>query len=302
MKLRKSLSLGLCLALSCGNQPNSNPSAPQELEGVYVSFYPLEYFAETIVGETLEVTNYLPAGADPKSWRPNPEQLQELQRFRLLLFHGVGLEAWAQQANLPLSRTHITADRFRKEWIQIGRKTHSHGARGKHSHAEWDSHTWMDPLLALQQAEMVFEILTEAYPEHEDSFRSGFERLQEQLQDLHRQWRELSSAISDVQFYASHPAYNYLSRSYQWKIHNFDWNPQEELTAAAMEPVEGPGILLWESAPLAKNVDWLQEQRQVRSLVFRTAENRTSDERQEGRSYVDIMNANFQRLRDALKP
>ena len=52
--------------------------------------------------------------------------------------------------------------------------THSHGPTGEHAHGGVAFTTWLDPQLAIQQAQAVKEAFSRKWPDHRDRFESGF--------------------------------------------------------------------------------------------------------------------------------
>ncbi|MEO1859411.1 MAG: zinc ABC transporter substrate-binding protein, partial [Verrucomicrobiales bacterium] len=110
------------------------------------------------------------------------------------------------------------------------------------------------------------------------------------------------NAIEMPPAFASHPAYNYLARRYSWTIKNLDLVPDEILSEeqikiigsyAKQKPMR---LLLWESEPLAKNIEELETRLDIRSVVFSPCEMISQGSSQEEFDYLSRMNQNIDRL------
>jgi len=304
--MRARLLFLLCtLAGACGGAGAPAAPAPRE-RAVYTSFYPTTWMAERISGGLVPVVCPVPEGADPLAWQPDRAVLLRYQLADLVVLNGAGYEGWAAGASLPPSRVVETAKGFEAQWMRYERATsHSHGAAGEHTHAGLDGHTWMDPLLALEQARAVLLGMCRAFPEHAERFRANARGVEADLQGLHAELEELAPRLRAARVLASHPAYDYLARRYGFTVANFDLDPAAELAPeqrAALEAAARPGarnLLLWESepGPAAGGVP-----AGIASVVFAPAELLTSAERAAGADFLWIMRANVERLAHALGP
>jgi len=299
---------------ACGPGGSSERQAAEADTGpvrVLTTFYPTTYFAQRIsgglTGGDLEIVCPVPEGEDPIFWQPTAEQVGEYQRADLIVLNGAGFERWAANAALPSSRVVDTAEGFAAEFIMIESKTHSHGAAGAHTHEGLDGHTWLDPTNAVRQARVIGEALADAHPEHGEQILANYEDLERDLQTLDAEFRTLP--IDGVRLLASHPAYNYLSRRYNWGVTSFDLDPGEAVTAeqlagieaAKQTPAGGRTVMLWESEPIESSIAAL-ESVGITSVVFSPAETVDPARLAAGEDYLSIMQANIERVRDALRP
>src|SRR6185436_8888983 len=133
--------------------------------------------------------------------------------------------------------------------------THSHGGSAPHTHAGLDGHTWMDPLLALEEEHAVLAGMCRAFPQHAEAFRANARGVESDLRGLHEQLDMLAMRLRAARILASHPAYNYLARRYRFEVRTIDLDPAAELTreekaalSAAMD-TGAKNLLLWESGP-----------------------------------------------------
>jgi len=260
--------------------------------------------ARSLAQGAVEVHCPLPEGTDPQFYKPSRADLALYQRARVVLTNGAGFERWLGTASLAPSRLVDTAANFSEPLIEHKGKTHTHGFEGEHSHAGTDGHYWLDPLLALVQAQACGAAMTSAFPEHEQTFARGLSQLETDLRALHKR---IESAVPEgTRFLASHPAYNYLARRYGWEVKSLDLDPEQPLSEEQFERLEDlvdsfdPALLLWESEALPETRSALETRLNLRSVVFSPAENPTANVRASGTTFVDILSANVDLLQTAL--
>jgi len=254
---RPCLALALLAIPACTDSTKAPEpvAAPAEKAGpvdVKVSSFPALYLVQRVGGAAVAVTNILPAGEDPPFWNPTGEQVAQMQAAELIVANGAGFEKWMETATLPASKMVDTAAKV--DLIHVEATTHSHGKGGEHSHAGIDPHTWSDPLIYLQQAEVVHAALVKARPSEQATFDAGLAALRTDLQALDGELKASLAHAGDKRLAANHPAFNYLAKRYELQIKSFDFDPEEAPSADARhgfdhwaEDVPEPRMLWWES-------------------------------------------------------
>jgi zinc transport system substrate-binding protein len=289
--MRPAFALILSITLaSCGDKPSEHPAPPSDGKTVLTTFYPTQYFAERIAGDSLTVDCPVPEGADPIFWQPDRGSLQRYQAADLIIINGAQFEKWLATASLPESRIVDTAKSFEQDFIRYETTTHKHGSAGEHSHDGIDGHTWLDPINAKVQAATIRQELAKRWPEHAAAFEKNFAELVADLDALDAACKEVDPAQAIL---ASHPAYNYIARRYGWRVTNVDLDP-ETLPAKDAIPAGHPAkVILWESMPREKTIALLEKQHGLKSIVFSPAELKGEED------YLATMHANIARLKEA---
>jgi len=298
----------VALLLGCSEagveRPRPEPgSEPAGMLSVAVVHYPLRYLAERIGGDLVSVTFPAPAAVDPAFWSPDPETVARYQTADLVLLGGAGYAHWVQRASLRQAALVDTSAGFRDRFIPLDdAPTHTHGPEGAHSHRGFASTFWLDPMLAIEQARAVQDAFVAARPEHEKSFRAGFESLESDLLDLDARFDEVAAEVGDAPLLFSHPVYPYLIRRYGLNARSLHWEPDEmpdERLWAELEELlaEHPARwMLWEATPLEETARRL-ETLGVGSLVFSLCANAP-----EAGDFLDAMRANAAALQAASAP
>lgn len=246
------IALPACTGGAPSPAPTPEPTADVGLVDVRVSSFPAEYLVKRVGGDAVEVTNILPVGEDPPFWSPTGEQVAQMQSAEVIVANGAGFEKWMETATLPSSKLVDSAEKV--ALIHLKATTHSHGKGGEHSHAGIDPHTWSDPVVYLQQAEVVHAALVKARPAQATTFDAGLASLRTDLEALDTELKAALAHAGDRELAANHPAFNYIARRYGLQITSFDFDPEEVPSAESIAgfdawaaTVPEPQMLWWES-------------------------------------------------------
>jgi len=220
--------------------------------------YPLQYFAERLLGDAAEVVYPVPEGVDPAFWRPSIADISAIQSADLVLLNGAGFATWTTRVSLPRSRLVDSARGVEERFIATDAITHSHGDGGEHSHAGTASHTWLEPALATLQAEALAAAFAARTLAPADEVYARFDALRADLERLDETARAALQAARGVPMVATHPRYQYLARAFGLTIVSLEWDagamPGEADLAdlEALVAESGARVLIWEAEPPAE--------------------------------------------------
>jgi zinc transport system substrate-binding protein len=302
---RPSLILFCILLVACKPQSGDIPpqdSPPGETRHgtviVLASNYPLYFFAQEIAGNAGGIEIRLPAmTGDPAEWKPDSGAVTELQNADLILLNGAGYESWLSWVTLSADRLLNTTKTITDQLISMSGDTlHQHGPTGEHSHQGVAFTVWLNPVLAIRQAQLIQQALSSLLPHQAEVFAANLDQLTVRLHDLDRKLKTTFAGFDKQKIIFSHPVYQYLQARYNLNGASLHWEPGE---------VPGPSdwidlidllgghdasLMLWEDTPLDETSQRLQ-QSGIRSISFRTASGQpaTGD-------YFSVMNSNLEQL------
>lgn len=272
---------------ACAEKKQEKTAQPKPI--IYTVNYPLAYFAERIAGDQAQVI-FPDIEGDPAYWQPSAEQVAGFQAADLIILNGASYAKWLSSTTLPASRMLDTSLSFEDKLIQIaGKKSHSHGPQGEHSHTGTAFTTWLDLRLAIEQAGAINQELRIE--------NSGFEKLQRDLQELDQAWQEQFAKFAGQPLLGSHPVYQYLKRRYQLNLLSVHWEPDtlpkphmwDELsTLLKKHPAK---FMLWEAEPLAETKARLAELG-IQPVVFDPSGNRP-----EKGDFLSVMESNLNNIK-----
>jgi zinc transport system substrate-binding protein len=286
---------------ACGGGGSSEVTelaeAPEDTLTIYTVNYPLAYFAERIGGDLVEVVFPAPADEDPAFWSPDADTIAAYQKADLILLNGAGYAKWAERATLPATRLVDTSAGFRDQLVPLEEAvTHSHGPEGAHEHGGYAFTTWLDPTLAIQQAQAVAAAITSLRPDSEDAVNHRFEELRSELLELDGRLTAAAAAVGDEPLLFSHPVYQYLIKRFGLNGVEVHWEPDELPDGQAWDDLEALLVdhpakrMLWEGDPLSDTVASLADLG-MSSVVFDPCGNRPK----EG-DFLTVMSSNVTAL------
>jgi zinc transport system substrate-binding protein len=178
---------------------------------VYVVNYPLQYFAERIGGELVDVVFPVPAGIDPAYWMPDTATITAFQQADLILLNGAGYARWVNKVTLPQFRMVNTSAAFKDRYIEATEViTHTHGSEGDHAHEALAFTTWIDFSLAARQAKAIAGAMSRKRSEMHHIFQKNYEALEKDLMALDKSIKEIVSNDRARPLVVSHPVYDYF--------------------------------------------------------------------------------------------
>ena len=229
-----------------------------------VANYPLQYFAQRLAGDAVEVRLLAPKGEDPAFWQPDEAAITAFQNADLILMNGAGYSKWADKVTLPESKVVDTSAAFANNFIEVrDATTHSPGPGGQHSHNGTAFTTWIDFKQASMQAQAVSDALAKLVPASKEAISKNTEALKDELEALDERMSALSRRLAQQQVVASHPVYHYLARRYGLSLKSVLWEPDTVLDDQALSDLNAvlAGFrarrMIWEGEPSKDSVEKL---------------------------------------------
>ncbi len=286
---------------ACNQQKTSKPKDAQAGKiKVAVVNYPLKYFTERIGGDLTEVLYPIQDDVDPSYWSPVEEAVAIFQEADVIFLNGAGYAQWLNKVSLPGSKLVNTSDAIGDRIIEMeGQTTHTHGPEGKHAHGSIAFTTWLDPLLAIEQADAVKETLSGIKPQEKEFFTERFLALKEDLQALDREIESVISMQADRTLLYSHPVYQYFDKRYSLEGKSLHWEPDQfpdtDMWNSLEDMLSTHAVkwMIWEGMPMTETVERLKEYG-IESIVFTPCANTP-----ETGDYLSVMKQNILNLKGA---
>lgn len=232
-------------------------TSAQERTRVITVNYPLQYIAEQLLGDAAEVVMPVPADVDPSFWRPSISDISDIQSADLILLNGAGFATWVDRVSLPRSKLVNTSASIEDQFIVTESITHSHGEGAEHSHEGLASYTWLDPSLAIAQAEAVAAAIAARDLAPAAEVESRLAALRSEFETLDAEAESGLAGLTDVPMIATHPRYQYVARRYDLSITALEWEAGAMPTDAEVADLQtmigetGARVLIWEAEPPA---------------------------------------------------
>jgi zinc transport system substrate-binding protein len=314
------LSISTLILVGCG-QEDSDSNADGKLT-IYTTLYPLEYFAERIGGEHVTAESIIPPGSDAHSFEPTTKTMTELAESDLFIYNGAGMEGFADAAKDTLKNEDVMTleaaegihfDETKEEHEEHADEEGEHGEHADeeghegHDHGNVNPHIWIDPNLAIQQAENIKHALIEIDPDNKKIFESNFASLEEELLALDKEFREMADSAPKKEFLISHDAYSYWESRYgleQLSVSGL--SPSQEPTQKQLEDIIETAksynlkYMLFEQNATPKPAKAVQRELGLETLRIHNLSVLTEEDIENDETYFTLMEQNIQTLEKAL--
>ncbi len=294
------LSVALAGALVLGGCTGADSGKSGKLEAV-ATFYPLEYLVQRIGGERVHVVSLVSPGTEPHEWEPTPRDVDKIRKSKLFVYHGAGLDPWAEKA----------AGDSTKDGPQIVRATEGlsihTGPAEEGGGTEQDPHVWLDPQLYALQADLVAQGLAKADPEGATTYQANLAVLKKDLISLQADMKAGLSTCARDPFVTSHSAFSYLaSRFGLTQVSVTGISPEQEPSPARLEQIikeirqEGATHIYFETLISPELSDTIAREAGIKTLVLNPVEGLTKEDVAAKKDYLSVMRDNLASLRIGL--
>jgi zinc transport system substrate-binding protein len=186
---------------------------------VVASFYPLAFFAEEIGGEEVTVKQLIPDNTEVHNWQPSFADILAVDEADIIIYNGASLDHWFEDDILPVIDSSNKIIVETTEGIQL---LETEQETGEHEHEHeglYDPHTWISPYIAEQQAQKIYEALTQKDPDNEGYYSERWQSLKARFEELDNAYMTGLSTKQKEDVFVSHAAFGYLADRYGFEQH-----------------------------------------------------------------------------------
>ncbi|MFJ7772288.1 zinc ABC transporter substrate-binding protein [Streptomyces sp. NPDC097107] len=306
--------LGLGTLSACSS--DSAAAGNTDKFDVVASFYPMQYLAQQIGGEHVNVTTLTEPGQEPHDLELSAKQTAEMGEADAVL-HLKSLQPAVDEAITQSDvKTKIDAatlttleDHGSVEHDHAGGEHAEEGhAEEKHSEEEehaLDPHVWLDPVKYAEIAEGVAKAFEKADPDHAADYRKNADALAKKLAGLNTAYEEGLADTDSKVFFTNHAAFGYLAERYgltQEAINGLD--PESEPSPARIKELQeeakadGVTTVFYETLVSDKTAKTLAKDAGLKTDVLDPLEGIT--DKSKGDDYLAVMESNLKALEAAL--
>ncbi|MEU5140574.1 zinc ABC transporter substrate-binding protein [Streptomyces sp. NPDC021139] len=307
--------LGLGTLSACSS--DSSAAGNTDKFDVVASFYPMEYLAEQIGGDHVNVTTLTEPGQEPHDLELSAKQTAQMGEADAVLYLKSLQPAVDEAIAQSDVKTKIDAASLTKlEDHGTVEHDHDHGG-GEHAdehaeeeHAEGgehalDPHVWLDPVKYAEIAEGVAKTFEKADPDHAADYRKNADALAKKLGGLNTAYKDGLAKTDTKVFFTNHAAFGYLAERYgltQEAINGLD--PESEPSPARIKELQqeakadGVTTVFYETLVSDKTAKTLAKDAGLKTDVLDPLEGIT--DKSKGEDYVEVMESNLKALATAL--
>jgi zinc transport system substrate-binding protein len=303
------LLLAAGVALATLGACSSDDSSSGGKVDVVAAFYPLQFVAEKIGGDAVQVTNLAKPGVEPHDLELEPKQLAGIADADLTLYLAgfqpavdEAVEAEAKDTSFDVATVQPLSDapEGAHEEEEENGKEEDHANEGK------DPHVWLDPTRLAAIADKVAERLGAVDKDHANAYKDRAAALKKDLTALDDEFAKGLQTCARKDIVTSHAAFGYLAKRYnltQVPISGIspegEPSPQRVAEVAALAKEKGVTTIFFETLVSPKIAQTLATEVGAKADVLDPIEGLAADAAP-GTDYLSVMRQNLVKLREAL--
>ncbi|GCB49563.1 zinc ABC transporter substrate-binding protein [Streptomyces sp. NL15-2K] len=302
--------LGLAALSACSS--DSDTAGNTDKFDVVASFYPMQFLAEQIGGDHVNVTTLTEPGQEPHDLELSTKQTADLGEADAVLYLKTLQPAVDEAVSQSQVKNKIDAATLTK-LEDHGSTEHEHEgeeapAEEKPSEEEehaLDPHIWLDPVKYAEVAKGVGAALEKGDPDHADDYKKNTDALVKKLDDLNTRFTNGLKTTDTKVFFTNHAAFGYLAERYgltQEAISGLD--PESEPSPARIKELQteakadGVTTVFYETLVSDKTAKTLAKDAGLKTDVLDPLEGIT--DKSKGDDYFQVMESNLKSLETAL--
>ena len=305
------LALTAILLAACGNDDSKSTNSSDKVS-IYTTVYPLQYFAEQIGGEHVEVSSIYPPGTNEHTFEPTQQDMMKLADSDLFFYIGLGLEGFVDNAKKTLANENVsmieTTHGIDEEKLHASTATHEHEhEEDDHHHGDVDPHVWLSPVISQDLALSIKNELVKKDEKHKANYEKNYDALVKKLQQLDNGYKTMAKDAETKEFYVSHAAFGYIAGTYGLKqvsvagLNSQDEPSQKELTQiVAQAKKDNIQYILFEQNVSSKLAAVIQNDIGAKDLTAHNLSVLTKEDIAAKRDYFSIMEDNLETFKTAL--
>ena len=197
-------------------------TTPAAATNVVASIKPVELLVKAVAGDSVEVSTLVPPGSSPHNYSMKPSQRRALEQADVIFWVGPEMETFL---NRLLGGKEFAGRAVAFLESEGGESEHDehHDEHGHdhesdahhHDHGDGeDPHIWVDPMLALDMAKDIRNVLSELEGVNPEELNANLERFQTELLNKEQSIRASFAGLDDISLFAYHDAFTRYAKHY----------------------------------------------------------------------------------------
>ena len=266
-------------------------SAPEEkpsrLKVVASGYVPYD-LARSIGGDKIELTQLIPAGAEPHHFEPTPGDIISVSGADLFVYISEELEPWASDILKGLSHT---------QSVEIAPVLQGE-----------DPHVWIAPYGALALAQRLAEAFSKQDPINKAYYKENLKKFEQEIKALHQAFKKgLASCQNYEMIHMGHLAFAALADTYGINLHALAGTSHQnehsvkKLTDLVKMIKEHQITAIFTEEMIAPDLaDTVSLETGVKILPLYTIHGVSKRDFEKGTTYIEFMQQNLQHLQEGL--
>ena len=292
--MKKIIILLLCALFLCGcgnNVTNNN-----ERISVVTTIFPIYDFVRAVGGDKVDVKMLIKPGTEVHSYDPVPSEIKSIYNADLFLYIGGESDAWVNK---------ILADKSVNSYALI------QGVEPilEQNHNEYDEHIWTSPENAKKMLDKILEELVKIEPENREYYKQNHTSYVEKINQIEQKTRQMVQEsqnpfilVADkfpFKYFVEYYGIDYLAAADGCAV-GADISLKTMKTLLDTVSEKKSKCVYYVEMSNKEIANSVAEQTGVKLLELHSAHNVTLEDFEKGTTYVDIMQRNYNSLKEGI--
>jgi zinc transport system substrate-binding protein len=304
------LSAFLCFT-ACNQKKNTGARNSEDRISVTATIFAPYDFTRAIAGERVNLTMLLPPGAESHSFEPTPKDIIMIQNSNVFIYIGGESDAWIERilqsmdtSNMKILKLMDTVDVVEEETVE------GMEAEDGEEKIAYDEHIWTSPQNAKRIVQVISEALCETDPKNAAFYRENTDVYIARLDELDGAFQTIAdNAKRKTIVFGDRFPFRYLADAYGLSYFaafpgcSTETEPSAATVAFLIDKINDEQIPVIFHIELSNErmADTIAEETGAKKLLLHAAHNISKSDFERGVTYLDLMNANVERLKEALR-
>ena len=189
----------------------------QEVKGMKIvtSFYPIYAMVKEVSGDLNDV-RMIQSSSGIHSFEPSANDIAAIYDADVFIHHSHTLESWAGSLdpNLKKSKVKVLEASEGMALERVPGLEDIKAGDGVDEKTLYDPHTWLDPLKAAEEAQIIADKLSDIVGEHKDTYQKNAKEFIKKANDLNDKYKDKFDKVSQKTFVTQHTAFSYLAKRF----------------------------------------------------------------------------------------
>ncbi len=291
---------------------------------IVTTIFPEYDWVKSILGDNpadAEVTMLLDNGVDLHSYQPTTEDILKISTCDLFIYVGGESDEWVEDAlkeatnrdMIVINLLEVLGDTVQEEEVVEGMQAEEEEEDSDEEGPEYDEHVWLSLKNANTLTQSISDAIQKIDTENADTYKENTKNYLSKLDELDKQYEEvISNAGNDTVLFGDRFPFRYLVDDYNLSYYaafvgcsaeteasfetiKFLANKVDELGLKTVLTIEGDNHSIAET--IVENTSSKDQQ----ILTLNSMQSTTSDDVNDGVTYLSIMESNLTVLEEALK-
>jgi zinc transport system substrate-binding protein len=205
----------LFVLASCGDDDSdaaSGRASSGDAISVMASFYPLQWMAQQVGGDGLDVASLAEPGAEPHDLELTPSDVADVTDADVVVYLA-GFQPAVDDAVGQVDEARVY-DAAPAAELDLTYTPIEEGEEASDEAGSTDPHFWLDPTRLAAVADDFASYLADVDPDHAETYRANAATLGDELATLDGEFESGLASCANKDLVTSHNAFGYLARRY----------------------------------------------------------------------------------------